>query len=304
MKILITGSQGTLGTKLVEELKKRGHEVWGCDLHHGEKNEIRADVSEWRQIERVFDDVKPEVCYHLAAEFGRNNGQEYYEQLWKTNCIGTRNIIQACLKFNTRLIFASSSEAYGDIAEDGILYENVLDIKVPKFHNEYALTKYTNEKQIQIAVKNDGLNAVILRFFNAYGPGEKYNEYRSVVCLFIYRLMKGLPITVYKDYHRVFMYVDDWARTVANVAERDLRSGAIYNVGGDEYLSIEELVTKIVEKIGGTQSEITILPKEKANITNKRPYTDAARHQLGHELTIDLNTGLDYTIAWMKKTYA
>lgn len=308
-KILVTGSQGTLGKKLVGELEARGHEVWGADLMHGEGRLVRTDISEARQVASTFEMVKPEVVYHLAAEFGRMNGQHYYEQLWKHNCIGTRNIIDACSKSGVHLVFASSSEAYGDAANLGALEEDILLSHVPSFHNEYALTKWTNEKQIDIAVRNDNLKATILRFFNAYGPGEYYTPYRSVVTLFGYRLMKGLPITVYKDYHRVFMYVGDWVRTVANVAERiDVlekvpQPQRVYNIGGEEYRSIEELVEMIVERLGGTKSEITYLPKEAANIQNKRPSIARAKEVLGHECRVSLAEGLDSTIAWLKEMY-
>lgn len=308
MRILITGSEGTLGRKLRAELESRGHVVWGCDLKHNENpRHTRADICDIRQLERALHDSNPDVVYHLAAEFGRNNGEEYYEQLWRSNAIGTRNLIEWCTRLGLHLIFASSSEAYGDVADQGDLYEDILLTHVPKFHNEYALSKYTNEKQIEIAVRNRGLQATILRFFNAYGPGEEYNPYRSVVCLFIYRLLKGLPITVYKDYHRVFMYVDDWARTVANVAERvsnkQIDNGQAYNIGGEEYCSIEELVAKILPLIGGSKSTITLLPKEKANITNKRPNNSKARIYLGHNPVTTLDQGLPPTIEWMLNRY-
>ena len=85
MRILVTGSQGTLGRPLVKELRKRGHEVWGCDLQHQrDENYIRADVSNYRQLERVFEQSYDYV-YHLAAEFGRINGEEYYDCLLYTS---------------------------------------------------------------------------------------------------------------------------------------------------------------------------------------------------------------------------
>jgi dTDP-glucose 4,6-dehydratase len=310
-QILVTGSQGTLGRNLVTELRKRGHTVTGCDLHHGEKNEIRADVAEYRQLYDVFDQVKPEIVYHLAAEFGRSNGQRYYEQLWKSNVIGTRNVIELCTTRQAHMVFASSSEAYGDTAETGeALHEDILLTQVPNFHNEYALSKYANEKQIQIASANSNLKATTLRFFNAYGPGEEYNDYRSVVCLFIYRLLHDMPITVYQDYHRVFMFVDDWSRTVANVADSIPALNAIpapqrvFNIGGTEYVSIELLVEKLKALIPNTKSVITLLPKEQANITNKRPDNARAQQVLGHECRVDLDKGLPWTIQWMKKRYA
>ena len=74
-RILITGSEGTLGRKLRAELESRGQRVFGCDLKHDEKpSHMRADISDYRQLERVFEGAKPDVVYSLAAEFGRNNG--------------------------------------------------------------------------------------------------------------------------------------------------------------------------------------------------------------------------------------
>jgi len=304
MKVLVTGSQGTLGRPLVRELESRGHDVWGCDLQHGEKKEIRADVAEARQLERVFSIVQPEICYHLAAEFGRKNGEDYPEQLWRSNCIGTRNVIDACVCHKTFLAFASSSEAYGDGADLGEMKEDILLSHVPNFHNEYALTKWTNEKQIQIAIRHRGLDAAILRFFNAYGPGEEYNDYRSVVCLFIYRMMKGLPITAYRDYHRAFMYVDDWARTVSNCTNRmSAINGEAINISGTEDCEMEELVKKIFFKLGRCSSQVNYLTKEEANVVNKRPSVLKAQTLLDHRCDVGLDEGLDRTIAWMKKFY-
>lgn len=329
MRILITGSQGILAGPLRRQLEMKGHDVYGCDLKHSDDpKEIRADVSEPNQLARAVEKSEPDVIYHLAAEFGRINGHEYPEQLWRTNCLGTRHVIDACVRHKAKLVFASSSEAYGELPEpSGMpeirlpesftvpLNENDLDRIAPSFHNEYALTKWTNERQINIAANNRGLKAVILRFFNAYGPGETYSPYRSVVCLFCYRLMKGLPITVYKNYHRVFMYVDDWARTVARVADAYipsedstrpelLRRVPVFNVGGKEYCSVEELKDKIVKMLDGSDSKIAYLGKDKdANVTNKQPDISLAEKVLGHDPSITLDEGLPLTIAWLRKKY-
>ncbi len=341
MRILVTGGDGTLGRVLVPELQRRGHAVVVCDIRHSHKeNYIRTDITNLRQLERVFEKHGPfDLVYHLAAEFGRNNGEDYFEQLWMSNAIGTRNVIEMCIKFDVRLVFASSSEAYGEssgyIDQNTVpLEERFLDTYVPAFHNEYALTKWTNEKQIHIAAANRGLKAVVLRFFNAYGPGEFYSPYRSVVCLFIYRVLNGLPITVFKNYHRVFMWVHDWAVTVANVADRfdtlprsEHRFGArpgnvpTYNIGGEEFCSVETMKEILVDVMGGkserlsdeleivtipdgTKTAITYLAAEKANITNKRPDITLAKLDLDHDPKVRLVEGLPPTVEWMKRTYA
>src|SRR5919197_3869870 len=108
-KVLVTGSQGTLGQPLVEELRRRGHDAWGCDLqHHADEQVIRADIRSYRQLEQMLDQVGDvEYVYHLAAEFGRINGEEYYETLWETNVVGTRNVLELQREHDFRLIFAS-----------------------------------------------------------------------------------------------------------------------------------------------------------------------------------------------------
>src|SRR4051794_33237185 len=108
MRILITGGLGTIGAGLTRELRSRRHHVVTCDLQH-QPDEIgfslrsdlevplyaRCDVGEFRQIERVFDRMGPfDYAYHCAAEFGRWNGEDFYESLWRTNAIGTKNLIR------------------------------------------------------------------------------------------------------------------------------------------------------------------------------------------------------------------
>ena len=92
-KILVTGGAGFIGTNLVNELKSRGHEVTALDLYNTDREDyIRADVRNYRQLERVFDNQQFEFdyVYHLAAEYGRWNGEDYYENLWQTNVVARK----------------------------------------------------------------------------------------------------------------------------------------------------------------------------------------------------------------------
>ena len=303
-KILVTGGTGTLGTPLVSMLKDLGNEVFTCSpFHKAEKNHIRCDISEFREIEKLFDQVKDvDLVYHLAAEFGRNNGEDYYEQLWKTNVIGTKNIIRTQEKLKFKMIFSSSSEIYGELP-DGTTYTEDISKTHPLHHfNDYAMSKWVNEQQIRNSIEQNGTETMILRFFNAYGPGEYYHSYRSVVCLFIYSALFNLPMTVYQGYHRVFQYVDDMITTVAN-SYNHFKSNEIYNVGGREYTSTEELADKIFSILDKPKSNVEYIPKEKANVTNKKPDISKAIKYLGHDPSIVLDQGLPKTIDWMKKVY-
>jgi dTDP-glucose 4,6-dehydratase len=300
-RILVTGSLGTLGRPLVRELLARGHTVFQCDLQHaGEANYVRADVSNYRQLGRVFEQDYDYV-YHLAAEFGRINGEEYYDTLWETNVIGTRNVLEYQRQKGFRLIFASSSEIYGDRHED-VLHEDIpLQGSIIQ-QNDYAVTKWVNEVQVMNFEKRYGSEIVRCRFFNAYGPGEYYHHYRSVVCLFCYRAMFDIPYEVYEGYHRVFMYIDDFIPTLANVCER-FNPGDVFNIGGEDYRSVHELSDLIIKSLGKDDRLVTYLPEDKHNIQNKRPDIEKARSELGHDPKMTIEEGVPRTIEWMKSVY-
>jgi dTDP-glucose 4,6-dehydratase len=301
-RILVTGSKGTLGRRLVAALEAAGHEVWGLDTSHGpDERLIRADVGSYRQLERVFDQDY-DMVYHLAAEFGRKNGEEYYETLWHTNVIGTRNILELQLKKGFRLIFTSSSEIYGDVRaewldEDLPLRQTIIQ------HNDYALSKWVSETQIMNFEKRYDIPVMRLRLFNAYGPGEHYHRYRSVVCLFVYCALHGMPYTVYEGYHRVFMYVDDLILTMARAVEK-FRPGEVYNIGGREYRSVEELSEVVLGATGASRSLVKYEPLDAHNTVNKRPDISRASRDLEHDPKTCLEEGIPLTVAWMRQVYS
>jgi dTDP-glucose 4,6-dehydratase len=302
-KILVTGAHGTLGTPLVRELRARGHEVWGCDLQHqADPQIIRADIREYRQLEQLLERTGPvDFVYHLAAEFGRLNGEEYYETLWSTNVIGTRHVLELQRGHGFKLIFASSSEIYGDRHED-VLHEDIPLQKSIIQHNDYATTKWVNEVQVMNFERRYDLPITRLRFFNAYGPGEHYHHYRSVIALFCYRAMFDIPYTVYRGYHRVFMYIDDFIPTLANVCDR-FRPGEVFNIGGTEFQSVEYASNLILDYLGKDDSLVEYLPEDAHNIQNKRPDISKAAEVFGHDPKITLEEGIPKTIEWMKAVY-
>lgn len=303
-KILVTGGQGTLGIPLVESLQKQGNDVVVCGPFHSyPENYFRCDVSEYRQLERLFENIGDvDYVYHLAAEFGRNNGEDFYEQVWKTNVIGTKHIIRLQEKLNFKMIFASSSEIYGELPE-GTPYNEDITLKQPLRHlNDYAITKWVNEQQIRNSIEQNGTKSMILRFFNAYGPGEYYTPYRSVVCLFIYKALHKQKIPVYQGYHRVFQYIDDFIATLGT-AYKNFKTNEIYNIGGKEYTNVEKLSEKIIKILNIDSDIIDLIPKEKANVVNKRPDITKAERDLHHNPATTLDVGLPKTIDWMKKVY-
>src|SRR4030042_1563702 len=121
--ILVTGGTGFIGTHLVSELRKRGHEVLAADILNSDREDYRrTDVRNFRQLERIFENGRFDHVFHLAAEYGRWNGEDYYENLGETNVIGTKNILRLQERLKFKLIFFSSAEVYGDYG--GVMRES------------------------------------------------------------------------------------------------------------------------------------------------------------------------------------
>ena len=160
MRILVTGSKGVVGQKLEEVLSSKGHSVFGIDVQHhpGEIGYIqtmsnekwtysRCDIGEYRQLERIIESAGPfDFVYNCAAEFGRWNGEDYFEQMWKTNLIGLKNLIRLQEKHKFKMVHFSSSEVYGDY--EGVMQEDVMDKIEIKQLNDYAISKWATSQPV------------------------------------------------------------------------------------------------------------------------------------------------------------
>lgn len=302
-KILVTGGLGFIGSNLVPELEKRGHEVWVCDLGQSEEsNYIRCDVTKYRQLERMFNEHTFDYVYHLAAEYGRWNGEDYYENLWQTNVIGTKNVLRIQEQKGFSMIFFSSAEVYGDY--DGLMSEDVMD-KVPiKQMNDYAITKWAGELQVLNSAAMFGTKTVRVRPVNAYGPHEYYSPYRGVIPMFIYKALKNEPYTVYLGHKRIFDYIEDTCHTFANIVDNFI-PGEVYNVGGKEEWEhdIKDVSDLILKHLGKNDS--MVIYKESEPFTTRVKHMDfsKARRDLNHDPKIALEEGLLKTVDWMKNAY-
>jgi dTDP-glucose 4,6-dehydratase len=301
MKILVTGGRGVVGKPLSEELEKKGHQVWIADrMHSHEKNYFRFDVGEFHQVERVLTVQDFDYVYHLAAEFGRRNGEDFYENLWRSNAIGTKNMIRMQERLKFRMIFFSSSEVYGDYRD--VMYEDVMDKVAIKQMNDYAMSKWVNEMQVLNSAANFDTETVRVRLFNTYGPGEYYSDYRSVICLFIYRALHDIPYTVYTEHKRTSSYVDDTVRTLANIVD-NFKPREVYNIAGSELHDMKQASDIILDYLGKDDSLVEYRDKQDDTTLLKLVDASKAARDLGHVSTVPLAEGIPRTIEWQKEVY-
>ena len=302
-RILVTGGRGFIGTNLLNELKGRGHEVVTCDIVHGEaEDHYRADVGSFWQMERIFDRHSFDYVYHMAAEYGRWNGEDHYENVWQTNVIGTKNILRLQEKHQFRQIFFSSCEVYGDY--DGVIAEDLLDRVPIQQMNDYAISKWAGELQVLNSAAMFGTETVRVRPLNCYGPHEYYSSYRGVIPIFVYRALMGLPYTVYLGHQRIFDYVTDTCATLATIAENFI-PGEVYNVGSKEewITDIKQVSDLILNYLDKDDRLVTYQESEPFTTRVKRVEMPKARRDLKHEPQVSLEEGIGRYIEWMKKTY-
>ncbi len=306
-KILVTGGSGFIGTNLVNELRSRGHEVIAADLLNNDREDyVRTDVRYYRQLERTFEEYGPfDYVYHLAAEYGRWNGEAYYENLWQTNVIGTKNMLRLQEKNKFRMIFFSSAEVYGDYT--GTMTEDVMEnnpIKDTYQMNDYAISKWDGELMCMNSAKMFGTETVRVRPVNCYGPGERYTPYRGFIPKFIYLALHNKPYTVFKGHKRIIDYVGDTAKTFANIVDNFI-PGEAYNIGGNQdwEMDIKDYSDLVLDAVGCDDSLITY--EEAEPFTTKIKTIDFSKsiRDLKHDPKVKPKEGIQKTVDWMKWYY-
>jgi dTDP-glucose 4,6-dehydratase len=301
MRILITGGRGTIGSALRHRLGLIGHDVWTCDLaHYHDSRHIRCDVADFRQLSRLFDEHHFDLVYHLAGEYGRWNGEDFYEHLWRSNVIGTKNVLRFQERLGFKLVFASTSEVYGDV--DEVMSEDIMDKKEIRQLNDYAISKWVNELQIFNSTAMFKTETVRVRLFNTYGPGEYYTPYRSAICRFIYSALTNLPYTVYRSHRRTSIFISDTIKTLSMLTETFI-PGEVYNIGGMESHDMKEVSNIILTYLGKDDSLVTYAEAEPFTTREKNIDTQKAFRILGHAPSVNLKDGLLRTIAWMRRIY-
>ncbi|MBI4333589.1 MAG: NAD(P)-dependent oxidoreductase [Chloroflexi bacterium] len=299
--VLVTGGLGAVGRPLCQELRRRGHRVWISDRTHSHESDyVRCDVGEFHQVENLFGKAPFEYVYHLAAEFGRYNGEDFYETLWKTNAIGVKNMLRMQERLKFKMIFTSSSEVYGDYR--GVMTEDVMEKAAVRQMNDYAMTKWVNEMQILNSADMFGTETVRVRLFNTYGPGEYYSEYRSAICLFIFRALHNMPYVVYTGHTRTSSYIDDTVRTLANIAER-FKPGEVYNIAGSDLHNMKQASDIILRLLGKDDRLVEYRDLQGATTLDKKVDAAKAARDLGHRSTVPLEEGIARTITWQKEVY-
>lgn len=260
-RILVTGSEGNVGSELVPYLESLGHEVLCLDiLQKYRKNYILCDVLNLSDAEEEITKFKPQIVFHLAAMVSRVTCEKSLSMAISINLTGTSNIIQLCKRHNAKLINFSTSEVYGN---QNILLEETI---IPKPNNIYGITKLWAEELVAYEGEHSGLNYVNVRPFMMYSELENMGENRSAMIRFAESVVKGLSFEVHKNAKRSWLHMSDAVVIYEKIM--NLSGNHLINVGNSNFIDIEEMANFMCEYVGQNKELIQLkeLP-EKMTLT-------------------------------------
>ena len=298
-RVLVTGGSGFIGSNVIEALSK-SYKVINFDLVPSSTKtsheEIIGDIRDKELVEKVIE--KCDIIIHLAAQVSVPLSIDYPEKTIEINVQGTQNIIDAASKFGIRrLIIASSAAVYGEAFDLPLKEESAGQCLSP-----YAQSKWENESQILLAREN-GLEAVALRFFNVYGPGQSTGgAYAAVIPKFVEMLTNGKQPVIYGDglQSRDFVHVKDLVTVIEKLIQCDwgLIDSHAYNIASESQTSLLEIIELINASIVKINSNYDNLePQFELTRTGdiKHSFADISkiRDALNWKPAVKLSTGLD-----------
>lgn len=306
MKVLVTGGAGFIGSHVVDACLGAGHDVCVLDdLSTGRLANLnpavrfyQVDLRDAAGVARVFEFEHPEAVCHLAAKANVRESMEEPVLYAQVNIVGSLNLLQAARRYGTKkIVYASTGGAcYGEPiylpADEGHPI-NPLD--------PYGTSKHSVEHYLFLYRLHYGLDYVILRFPNVYGPRQDPHGEAGVVAIWTALMLNGEEAVIYGsgEQERDFVYVGDIAR--ANVLALTNGSGIIANLGSAVGTSINDLFDMLKRSTGYARDRV-YAPAKQGEVFRSFITNEVARRELGWEPTITLQEGLDLTVAYFRQT--
>ncbi len=316
-RFLVTGGAGFIGSNLTERLLKDGHLVRVLDdFSNGREENLHFSPNLIQNLEIIRGDIRDrslclQACegvdyiFHEAALGSVPRSIEDPQTTNEININGTLNLLWAAKETGVkRFIYAASSSAYGDKEDPSGKVIPKKETMAPSPLSPYAVSKLTGEYYCQVFSQVYGLETVILRYFNVFGPRQDpHSMYAAVVPKFITALLKGEPPVIFGDgeQSRDFTYID-------NVVEANLRAcfagpeavGEVFNIACGRRTTINELY-RLIAQIIGSDLEPIYAPPRPGDVRHSLADTSKAENILGLKELVDLETGLQKTVVWYKE---
>jgi nucleoside-diphosphate-sugar epimerase len=288
MRVLVTGHQGFIGQHLCRELESAGHEVVGHDRDEG-------DLTERGVLAARLDNWWPNRVVHLAAQVGRLFGEDDLIHTVQSNATMTTLLAHACGERGIPVLYASSSEVYGDHGP-ATCFENERVTRAQLPHNLYGLSKRWGEEALRLYAP-DGLR--IVRLSMPYGPGAPPGRGRRALDTFLWQAHHRMTLPVHRGAERSWCHVSDTVRGIRLVLERGEHE--VYNVGRDDHpVSMLSLAIWACDHTGAPRELIDEVDPPAAQTVVKRLSTRRLQ-DLGWVPSVELEEGLPELLEWVQR---
>ena len=308
MRALVTGGAGFIGSNLVSSLVTQGYDTVVLDnLTSGHRRNLPMHPSikfvhgDTRDSSAVADAIAGcSVVFHLAASVGNRRSIEDPINDAETNVIGTLRVLEAARHaLVPKIVVSSSAGIFGEVKTVPIREDHQLEPDTP-----YGSTKLCEEKLALAYAKLYDLEAVCLRYFNVFGPNQRFDAYGNVIPIFVFQMLRGEPLTIHGDGEqtRDFVHVRDVVQANLRAAYAQGVSGA-FNIGSGSRITINHLV-ELIEKASGMKAIVRHGPPRPGDVRDSLADISAARRVLGFEPTLKMKDGLEEYIAWARREVA
>ncbi len=297
MRFVVTGAAGFIGSHLANELVASGHEVVGLDsftdFYDPELKEENARGLDVRRVDLTADELELagyDGVFHLAAQPGVRSFGDVFPLYLERNVLASQRLFEAAARAGVRVVFASSSSVYGEAERYPTTEETP-----PRPLSPYGITKLACEHLARAYEQSFGLEVVVLRYFNAYGPRQRPDmAFPRIVSA----LAEGGPFTLFGDgeQSRSFTYVGDLVAATALAMEQG-RAGVVYNVGGGEEATMRETIAQL-ERISGRTLDLRVEAAVPGDQRRTKADTTLIRDELGWSPTTSLADGLRLQWDW------
>jgi UDP-glucose 4-epimerase len=300
MNFLITGAAGFLGSALSNQLAREGHNVRGLDnLSTGDPQALspdvlftRGDVADRPKLWTLLQDV--DCVYHLAARVSVPESVLYPSEYNAVNVGGTVSLMEAIRDVGVRrVVFISSGAVYGN-QEEQPLNEDA----IPNPRSPYAVSKLAAEYYLRTIGRLWKIETVILRVFNAYGPGQHLPpSHPPVIPNFLRQAYLNGTMVMHNTglQTRDYIYVDDVVRSMTAAATAPDVDDRLINIGAGTETSIRELVRLVLE-VTGRKPEVVENPHTDPGVSRMCADIKLARQLLGYQPRVSLADGLRLTL--------
>lgn len=311
MRILVTGGAGFIGTHLSKELDRNNHQAWRLDLRdawerHPEQITTRTSLvlgDAFECMDESIARVAPDMVIHLAAKVGRLFGEDDVQRTINDNAAMTANVALACGAAGIPLVYASTSEVYGDcgdltcIEDEPHLFPSSSLTTAGEFlpHNIYGLSKRWGEDVCRLYAPDD---LTIWRISMPYGPGLPAGRGRAALINFLYNALHGLPITVHKDSERSWCWIGDTVRAMRLTIEK--AHGGIWNLGRDDNALPMRTVAEMACDLTGASHDLIVEVAAPDRQTVVKRLSTRKIRSLGWEPEVDLEEGMRRTLEYVK----